>query len=235
MPIRNLADARDQVHRQAAQPLARGKRRRRLQLGQNLVGARDYIAGYAVGIGAAAAGADIAGARDLALDIAAQRAMGRDAALDGFKPCRLGIEPVVIAVEHDRRRRALLRRQCLDRLKRGQIAVKPADHVERLSLDVRCARKDGRRIGVVDRTNASRRLDPFPLRGGSASGASRGGAKFIPRPLSARRRSSSPGRRCSRSNGRRRGCRCPRYSRRAAPTDARARTRHASAADRASG
>ena len=60
-------------------------------------------------------------------------------------------------------------------------------------------------------------------------------SRTTPPPLSARRRSSSPGRRCSRSNGRRRGSDCFRCRRRAIRTDARAPSCRAPAAGRASG
>jgi hypothetical protein len=54
-------------------------------------------------IGAAAARADVVRARNLGLDVAAQRAMARNAALDRGEPVGLGIEPMEIAVEDDRR------------------------------------------------------------------------------------------------------------------------------------
>ena len=82
MPMRKRADLRDEMHRQARRAASRAvSRRRGAQQRQDLVGARDHGRGHALRIGAAAAGADIVGARDFGLDIAAQRPMRRDAAL----------------------------------------------------------------------------------------------------------------------------------------------------------
>ena len=50
-----------------------------------------------------------------------------------------------------------MRRQTLDRLERGEIAVEPADHIERLGDEIRRAREHAWRIAVVERANAAGR------------------------------------------------------------------------------
>src|SRR5262245_62695392 len=52
-------------------------------------------------------------------------------------PLWLGVEPVEIAIEDDGDGRTFAVGQLLDRLERGQIAVKTADHVEDVGRDVR--------------------------------------------------------------------------------------------------
>ena len=112
---------------------------RREASSMNLVRPAHHVVGDACRIGAAAAGADIARARDFGLDIAAHRAMARDAALDLGEPVRLGVEPVEVAVENDRHRRALVCGQPLDRIERGKIAVESADDVEHVGGEFRRA------------------------------------------------------------------------------------------------
>ena len=65
-----------------------------------------------------------------------------------------------IAVEHDLRRCRLPRRQLLDRIERGEIAVKPADDIKRLGGKIRRAREHRRRIGVIARAIAAGLLPP---------------------------------------------------------------------------
>ena len=144
-----------QMHGQRAEPGACMGAGLRAQLTQDDVGTV-HRTGVDVGrIGAAAAGADIAFAGDFGFDIAAQRAIGRDGAFDLLEPAGLGVEPVEIAIEDQHRRAALPGRQELDRLKRGEIAVKAADDVERVGGEIRFAREYGWCIGVVARADAA--------------------------------------------------------------------------------
>ena len=112
-------------------------------------------------------------------------------------------------------------------------------HVQAVGQAAPSSRRSGR---PRSRPPSSPRSAPPPARCGVRCGRDRGRGRrgrgsscassvnawslsllAIPPPRSARRRSSNPGRRCSRSNGRRRGSGCRRGRRRAAPTDARAR------------
>ena len=196
------------MHRQAVEPRARRSRRRGAQQRQDLVGARDHGGGHAFRIGAAAAGADIVCARDFRLDIAAQRPMRRDAGFDAGKPVGLGIEPMEIAVEHTSDRRALHRRQHVDCRKR--------------SADCRRARRPHRafrprnparaRTRAANSDNRSGQTRPAAPSASAKRSASEGA--FIPPLPSARRRSSSLARRCSRNNARQRGSGCPSCRRR---------------------
>ena len=150
-----VADPCHQMHGQRVEPGACMGAGLRAQLTQDDVGAVHHTGVDVRRIGAAATGADIAVARDFRLHIAAQRAIGRDGAFDLLEPVGLGVEPVEIAIEDQRRRIALPRRQELDGLKRGEIAVKPADDVERVGGEIGFAREHGRRIGVVARADAA--------------------------------------------------------------------------------
>ena len=123
-----IADLRHEVHRQCAEACGIAATTRRSR--QNLVRARHDALVDALRIGAAAARADVARARDLGLDVAAQAMMPRDAALDFGEPVRLGVEPMVVAVEHDRDRTALARGETLDLAERREISIEPADDVE---------------------------------------------------------------------------------------------------------
>jgi hypothetical protein len=52
--------------------------------------------------------------------------MPRDAALDLGEPVRLGVEPVIVAVEHDGDRPALARRKPLDLAERREVSIEAA-------------------------------------------------------------------------------------------------------------
>ena len=84
--------------------------------------------------------------------------MRRDAALDLREPVRLGVEPMEVAVEDDSDRRHFLRGQLFDRIERRQIAVQPADDIERLGLEIRQPRKNLGRIDVIGRADAAGRF-----------------------------------------------------------------------------
>ena len=99
------ADLRDEMHRQRGQSLGRAAgafravRRSSIRISFER---RTTSSPTEARIGAAAAGADVGGARDLGLHIAADGAVARDALLDLGEPVGLGVEPVEVAVEDDR-------------------------------------------------------------------------------------------------------------------------------------
>ena len=134
---------------------ARRRRNAAAQHCQYFVGAPHDVFTDAVGIGAAATGADIERPADLGFDIAADRPVARDAALDRGEPVRLGVEPMEVAVENDCCRRRFGRGQPLDRGERFDIAVEPADHIKRIGGKIRRAREHRGRITVIARAEAA--------------------------------------------------------------------------------
>ena len=153
----HAADLCNEMHRQPGEPRACRGRYRGPQQRQDLVGARNHSGGHALRIGAAAADADIGRARDFRFHIAAQPAVRRDAGFDAGEPIGLGIEPVEVTVEHAGDRRALCRRQIVDRSKRCKIAVEPANHVQRVGGKIGRAREHARGIAVIVGTDAAGR------------------------------------------------------------------------------
>ncbi len=148
-----IADARGHVRREPAdtRALCRHIGGGSPQIVQDFIRARDHAVIDMVGIGAAAAGADVGRARDLGLDIAADRAMAGDAPRDLGEPIGRCVEPMKIAVEDDGRVFGF--RQPLDCLERRQIAVQPADDVEHVRLDLRRAAERRRIVAIIERAH----------------------------------------------------------------------------------
>jgi hypothetical protein len=82
--------------------------------------------------------------------------MERDALLDLGKPVAVGVEPVVVAVEDDRR--SLRAGEVLDAIERLEIAVEPADDIEHVGGKIRRTIEHRGRIAVVGGTHAPRAL-----------------------------------------------------------------------------
>ena len=177
---------------------------------QDLVGARDHVVGgHALRIGAAAAGADIRRRAQFSVSTLPRSARcGATPRSIGREPIGLGVEPVEIAVEHRCHRRAAL--------------APPASRPPPARRDCRkarrphkaCRRRNPARARTRAANNDSRSGQTRPAAPSAGTSRRCASEAFIPPPLSARRRSSSPARRCSRSSGRRRGSDCRRCRRR---------------------
>jgi hypothetical protein len=152
------ADRRHQMHGQPGEARAGGRCAGGddAQFVQNPVRACHHVVAGRDRIGATASGADIGRARDLGLDVAAQRAVRRYRPLDGVEPIIAGIEPMEVAVVDDRDIAALAPRQPLDRLRGGEVSIKAADQVKRLGAKIRPPGEHGRIVGIVARTDAAR-------------------------------------------------------------------------------
>ena len=206
MPTRELADPRHAVHRQGGQaaPGAGGCARAAVRRRISFERLHDVVVNR-LRIGAAAAGADVVGARDLGLDIAADarwaRPAGRSRRTTGSASNQWK-SPLNTIVGGVRSRAASPRSH---RAPPGCRRARPRRRAYRPRSPAgdRTPRADsGSRAGTCGRRY------PFP------PAPKWGAAIFTPPPPSARRRSSSPARRCSRSNGRRRGSGCRRDRRR---------------------
>ena len=107
------------------------------------------------GITAAAACVSVVAGK-LGLDVAAQRGVPQHLLVDRGKRGRVHVEPVEVAVEHQRHGIALAGGAVQDRRQRRTVAVEAADHVERPGLELREMRQVGRRIPVRKRATAPR-------------------------------------------------------------------------------
>ena len=87
--------------------------------------------------------------------IAAQSHVLQHYAIDCLEAAGVNIEPVEVAVEHQRRLDHFLHCQFENRFQRGDIAVKAADDIHGLGAHVGVALKDGRRITVGEGTGAA--------------------------------------------------------------------------------
>ena len=144
-------DFSDKVHGQDAQALAQVRMPARglAKPLEDFVRSLDLGFADPIRVAAAATGSRIL-ARDLGLDIAAERRVPQNRFVDRAKSFRIHVEPVEIAVEDERG--VFASREIEDRLEREGIAVEPADDVERLRLEVRGPREDRGRVTVVART-----------------------------------------------------------------------------------
>jgi len=152
------AHRRDRVHRQGAEARAQfGKaaggraQRREDRIRPCHLGIADPVR-----VRAAAARRRVV-ARELGLDIAAQRDVREDPRVERREVVGRSIEPVEVAVEDQRRRDRLRGGEREDRVERERVAVEPADRIDRLGVDFRRAAEDGRRVAVRERTVAAGR------------------------------------------------------------------------------
>ena len=99
--------------------------------------------------------------------------MPRDAALDLREPVRLGVEPVIIAVEHDGDRSALARRKPRDLAERREVSVEAADDVENVGGEIRRT-VQRRRPDSDSRRGRCARRDPRPSPQGGGEHTARG-------------------------------------------------------------
>jgi hypothetical protein len=133
----------------------------RAQPRDDLVGAVDDVVADVVGVGAATPHVFLGG--ELGLDVALDRAAGQDSLADGAKVVGIGVQPVEVPVEHDRRRATGFAVGQVQHGPQGeQVAVQAADHVQGVGLQPRRLGEDLRLGPVAERAGASANLHTPP-------------------------------------------------------------------------
>jgi hypothetical protein len=129
--------------------------------GDDLIGAVDHVVADVIGIGAATPGGLVLGGQ-LGFHVALDGVVGQDRLADRAEVVGVDVQPMEVAVEHDRRRAVGLLVGPLEHGREGSgVAVQAADDIEGVGLQLGWLGERLRLVSVGQRAGPAARIHAF--------------------------------------------------------------------------